>query len=277
VLLFQGIVGLAAAALAGLAVYAFLIEPDRLVVERVRLPVPGLPPHLDGFTIGVISDLHLGPFVPARRIRRAAGVLARARPDLTIVAGDFVSAPEAVAQLPEALAPLKRPVGVLGNWDWRVPAMRTQTIVRLLINDGFEAAPGLWVAGVDDSRRGRPDIDAAMAKAPKSAIRILIAHEPEVADRVRPDHRVALQISGHSHGGQVRLPLIGPLLLPRLGRKYHTGLSAGPACPVYTTRGVGMVHLPVRFLCPPEVTLITLTTQRPPGRGSAAADPPPQP
>lgn len=240
---------------------AYAVEPRNVVLERVAVTVPGLPPHLDGFRIGLLTDLHMGPFTTAPEVRALAGMLAAEKPDLCLLGGDFVSAREAADGLDEALEPVRGAYGVLGNWDYgsrAVARLRQHSMVRILVNEGVEAAPGLWLAGVDDLRRGRPDIGRALAGAPEGAVRILLSHEPDLAVQVRPEHRLALQISGHSHGGQVRLPLVGPVLLPPGGRRYPAGLAEGPSCPVYTSRGIGMSHLPIRFGCPPEITIITL-------------------
>lgn len=234
-------------------------KPEHVCFERVDVPLSPLPSHLDGFTIGVISDLHLGTIGSVGRVHYAANILADQKPDLVIVAGDLTSTPEADQLIDDALAPVHGALGVLGNWDYRYPPkIRQQTAVRLLINEGVLVAPGLWIGGVDDVLEGVPDIDQALAGAPEEAVRILIAHEPDSADLVQRGHKISLQISGHSHGGQVRLPFFGPVLLPPMGRKYHTGLHRASHCQVYTSRGLGMSHLPFRFLCPPEVALITL-------------------
>lgn len=222
------------------------------------MPVAGLPPHLDGFTIGVMTDLHIGPLVSAGFIRRAAAELADRGPDLVVVAGDFCSTRKAAHLLVEALEPVGRPFAVLGNWDYKREEVRRTAAVRFLVNQGAEVAPGLWLAGVDDVNFGRPDLEAALAGAPPGAVRILLAHEPDFADRVEARHRIALQISGHSHGGQIRLPFLGAALLPPGGQKYVSGLNHAPHCPVYTSRGLGVAHLPVRIMCPPELTLIQL-------------------
>lgn len=237
----------------------FGLNPRSVRLERVDLRIDGLPASLEGFAIGVLSDLHLGPLVKAGQVLQAVQRLAAERPDLVLVAGDLTSDPAAEPQLDEALAPVRGALAVAGNWDYdQAPEVRRQTAVRLLVNEGVLAAPDLWVGGVDDCKFGRPDIARAMAGAPPGALRILLAHEPDFADQVEAGHSIALQISGHSHGGQIRLPLIGPLLLPPLGRKYHTGLYLAPHTQVYTSRGLGFAHLPVRILCPPEITLLTL-------------------
>lgn len=234
------------------------VEPRRPRLESVTVPLPELPPHLDGFTVAVLADLHLGPMVSLRRVRQAVDLLVPYRPDLVVVAGDLVSAPEAVFNLPAALGPFTQAYGVLGNWDSIAPTVRQQRTVRMLVNEGVEAAPGLWLAGVDDALLGDPDLDRALEGAPPGAVRLLLAHEPDFADQIRAKHRVALQISGHTHGGQIRLPLLGPLMLPPDGRRYPAGLYRAPHCQVYTSRGLGVVHLPLRLFCPPEVSLLTL-------------------
>lgn len=249
--------------------WPYNLDPGAVRVERVSVSVADLPLHLNGFTIGVLSDLHVGPLIRPAQVRQAAVVLAGLQPDVVLLAGDLVSDVDAVRELGYVLAPLPGAYAVLGNWDYGSQAafdLLFHPAFRMLVNEGVEPVPGLWLAGLDDVLWGKPNLEAALAGAPEGAVRILLVHEPDFADRVRPEHRIALQISGHTHGGQIRAPLIGPLLLPTLGRKYHTRLRQAPACQVYTTRGLGVTHLPVRFLCPPEITLLTLTpaTEQPP-------------
>ncbi|HYF95649.1 MAG TPA: metallophosphoesterase [Symbiobacteriaceae bacterium] len=247
--------------------YRFAVE--RIPVERVAVRLTSLPPHLKNFTIGVLTDLHVGALVDPEYIRAAAARLAAERPDLIVVTGDFVSGAGSVGLLSDLLAPVRGAWGVLGNWDYdHADEMRAEPAVPLLVNRGVEAAPGLWLAGVDEAILGSPDLDAAMAGAPEGAVRILLCHEPDFADRVEARHRVALQISGHSHGGQVRLPFTGPLLLPPGGRRYVAGLYQAPHCQVYTSRGLGVAHLPVRILCPPEITVLSLVASHEGDRGS---------
>lgn len=244
--------------------YAYRVTPDRVVIERQAVRIPDLPSHLDGFTIGVLSDLHLGPFLDQKDALAVTRLLAAEKPDLVVLAGDLVSCKQAMLALPRVLKPLRGAYAVLGNWEYGRDVVRPISALkqlRMLVNEGALVAEGLWLAGVDDAREA-PDLDRALAGAPDGAVRILLSHEPDFADRVEARHRIALQISGHSHGGQVRLPLIGPTLLPPGGRKYHSGLNRAPHCQVYTSRGVGMVHLPIRLNCPPELSLLTLRIGR---------------
>jgi len=156
-------------------------------------------------------------------------------------------------------------VACLGNHDlWEdAPLIRrelTNVGISVLVNAGLSLAGGeLWVAGVDDVWSGDPDLDAALNGAPADATIILLAHEPDYADVVSEHGGVDLQLSGHSHGGQVQLPLIGAPVLPYLGRRYPAGLYHIEELTLYTNRGVGTIYPPIRFNCRPEVTLITLT------------------
>ncbi|HWI60383.1 MAG TPA: metallophosphoesterase [Symbiobacteriaceae bacterium] len=232
-------------------------------LERVSVRIPSLPAHLHGFTIGVLSDLHLGPIVSTKYIRAAAASLAAEKPDLVVVVGDLVTEERAAAELEYALGPVRGAFAVPGNWDIGKPAALQSSAVQWLVNRGVEAAPGLWLAGTDDWLLGEPDLDQAVAGAPEEAVRVLLAHEPQAADRVEARHRVDLVISGHTHGGQIRLPFIGPVLLPAGGRRYVAGLYSSRDCQVYTSRGLGVAHLPVRVLCPPELTLLRLVQDVP--------------
>lgn len=239
----------------------FGIGAGTLQLERVTVPLMNLPPGLDGLKIGLLSDLHVGRFVKRPVVERACEMLRAEEPDLWLVAGDFTDSTATTAELEWALAPLKQTgaFGVRGNWDLLGPEVLEQRAVRLLINEGLPLRPDLWLGGVDSLRRA--DVTKAVAGAPPGALRLLMAHEPDLANKVRPDHRVSLVLSGHTHGGQVRLPVLGPAILPPGGRRYVAGLCQAPACQVYVSRGVGAIHLPIRIQCPPEVTLLTLTTQ----------------
>lgn len=250
---------------AGLLGYPLLIEPRQVKTERITFVVQDLPARLEGYTIGVLADLHTGPFNPAAWVHSVAERLAAQKPDLVLVAGDMtgnVKTPAAHRLVDEALAPVKGALGVMGNWDnFHYPApmgVRRQSTVRMLVNQGVSPTAGLWVGGLDEGIFGDPNVGKALAGAPAGAVRILLAHEPDLADLVRPEHRVALVIAGHTHGGQVRLPGLGAPALPPLGRKYVSGLNRAPACHVYTSRGLGVTGVPLRLFCPPEVTLITL-------------------
>jgi predicted MPP superfamily phosphohydrolase len=135
--------------------------------------------------------------------------------------------------------------------------------ITLLHNHGVPISAGggtLYLAGVDDVWAGRPDPKRALEGNGRGHPTLLLAHEPDYADKVSADPRIKLQLSGHTHGGQVRIPMIGALRLPSWGRKYQEGLYRVKDMHVYTTRGIGLVGVPFRVNCPPEITLLTLTT-----------------
>jgi hypothetical protein len=136
--------------------------------------------------------------------------------------------------------------------------MLTEAGITVLRNAAREVEAGLWVAGVDDVWEQHADLDDALAGVPAGAAVVLLAHEPDYADTVAADGRVGLQISGHSHGGQVRWPLFGPPILPYLATKYYTGQYQVGDMWLYVNRGVGLISPAVRFNCRPEVTFLTL-------------------
>jgi predicted MPP superfamily phosphohydrolase len=247
------------------------VEPQGLVVDETRVRLERLPRAFDGFTIGQLSDLHVGPIVPAAQVARAAEMLMACKPDLVALTGDFVSqSAQHARSCAEALSQLRAPFGVfavLGNHDyWTLDAAAivrelTRVGVRVLQNENvpMERGDARWdLIGVDDVWEKHADLERALALTPREVCRIALVHEPDFAEEAAK-YAVDLQLSGHSHGGQVRLPFLGALILPWLGRKYPIGLQrAGSFTQVYTTRGVGLVSPEVRFNCPPEVTVIRL-------------------
>jgi predicted MPP superfamily phosphohydrolase len=257
-------VGLSALGGAG---YSTLVEPYWLALRQVDVPIPDLPTNLNGFTIVQLSDLHRGPVMTQEDITQAVELALRQEADLIVLTGDYVSSSADYApSCAEALSPLVASGGVLaclGNHDhWTNAAAVTGALtdvgITVLRNAAREVADELWVAAVDDVWEEHADLDKALERVPAGATVVLLAHEPDYADEIATDGRVSLQLSGHSHGGQVRLPFAEPLALPYLAQKYHSGQYRVDDMWLYVNRGVGMIRPAVRFNCRPEVTLLTL-------------------
>ncbi len=267
-------------AAAGLGAYSSLIEPNELVVERVEVRVPGLPAAFDGFRIVQLSDLHYGPYTGEREIGAAVRQANALEPHLVALTGDFVTSPlldrvtGSRSPLPNArlcarvLSDLRAPNGVaacLGNHDANLDA---DAVAAALVSVGIvvlrnsnvviEHQGGrLWVAGIEDALYGVPDLPKATDGIAPGGPTILLAHEPDFADAAA-SWPIALQLSGHSHGGQIRVPLLGSPYLPPLAQKYPYGTYRVGNLTLHTSRGIGTIMLPMRFDAPPEVTLITL-------------------
>lgn len=258
---------------AGLFEYGRRVEPAWVVVEKVRVPVAKLPPDLAGFKIVQLSDIHIDAHTKIETVSKAVALANSLKPDLIVVTGDYVSRqPEAIFDLAPVLASLDARWGVftiLGNHElWTNPELvrsaLEQTGLPVLVNQGVTLGSGrrsIYLAGVDDGWSGRPDLVQALAGRSEGLPTVLLAHEPDLADTFCRDGRVALQLSGHSHGGQIRLPGLGAIILPQYGRKYDQGLYNVNGMWLYTNRGLGLAPAPIRINCPPEVTEITLSPQ----------------
>jgi len=246
--------------------YGQRIEAYDVTLERVTIPIKGLPPSLHGFRIVQLSDMHIEPFTPAEVITAAVTMTNQLQPDVIVLTGDYVTdKPQAIHTLTPLLAPLQAKHGVFaifGNHDlWTnatvVGEALTQMGFQLLVNQGV-ALGELYLAGVDDCWSGRPNLAAALAQHQADMPVILLAHEPDFADAFCQDKRVNLQLSGHTHGGQVRIPGYGAVVLPRHGKKYQAGLYQVDGMWLYTNRGLGVMPIRQRINCPPEVTEFTL-------------------
>jgi len=274
----RAVAGIAAAG-GVLAGYAFLVEPRWLQLTRPVIRIPGLHPGLEGLRIALLTDLHLGEGTPAWLVRRACTLAMAERPDVIAITGDLAAdqAPGFQDAL-RALSGLSAPLGVYavpGNHDHLVgiDAFHRQVgadpVIRDLTNRAVLAerrGARLCIAGVDDLGEGAPRL--VLPPPGDRDFTLLLAHNPDQADRAggRFDG-VDLVLSGHLHGGQVRLPGVGPLKRPRgQSRRHDQGLERAGAARVYTSRGVGTVALPVRFLCRPEVAVLRLTEGETPSR-----------
>lgn len=246
-------------------------NPYRPVLERVALTVPSDHRALAGLRIGFVTDTHVNPFFRQADLQRGVDLIAAERPDLILLGGDYIS--ETTRYMDEAapvLGTLARnaPLGafaILGNHDLggHTPAVVVgleREGIRVLRNEVVEIPFGgdsLWVAGIDDTLLGQPLPAAAFARIPDGAAKLCLWHEPDAADIAKGFGPFA-QLSGHSHGGQIRLPVVGELAVPIGGRRYPIGSYDLDGMQLYVSRGLGTYRPPVRFRCPPEVTLITL-------------------
>ena len=273
-------------ALAGLfsggvgAAYA-LREAKVCRVERLTLAPCNLPAAFDGTTLAFVTDTHHGPGVGLSYLEEVVAMTNALRPDIVALGGDYVqrarfhhlqrrgSHRHYIAPGVGVLGGLRAPLGrfaVLGNHDRRESTLLTRRALAAnrfveLTNTGVWLERGgarLWLCGVDDWATGRPDLRAALGDTRPGDACLLLSHNPDIVERIR-DPRVDLVLSGHTHGGQVVLPLVGaPFTASRYGQKYVHGLVQGPSARVYVSRGVGTIGPPVRFGAPPEVTFITL-------------------
>lgn len=264
-------------------------------LSRVAARLPGLQRPL---SVAVLTDLHYGPYIREQQIAGWVDLTLSVRPDLILVLGDFcdVNLGSALpAPLLRQLARLQAPLGVYGVWgnhdygsfgryerrvigeirsDWMdVRAAFQQALavggLSILTNAGLSVRPGLWLGGVDDLSWGQPDAGAALRDAPTEAAQLLMVHEPDdlmglaAVPEWRPD---GLAVCGHTHGGQIRLPLIGAPVVPSsYGQRFAQGWVRGeavggrPGALGYVSRGLGLSGVPFRNLCPPEVVLLTLS------------------
>lgn len=260
----------AAAVGSGVVGYEGRVDANALTLTTRDVPVSGWPAAAAGLRVGQLSDLHCDNAHAVERAERAVRMLLAQKPDIVFLTGDYITyKPQHwAAPAVRALAPLTQAPGgvfaVLGNHDWwcggglLLTRNLRQAGITVLRN---QSAPcpqvsGAWIVGLDDVCVDKQDVEAALRSVPDDACKLLLVHEPDFADEAPPGF--ALQLSGHSHAGQIRLPGLPPLHCPKYGRHYPEGLQQAPHHPVYTTRGVGMIGPQIRLFCPPEVTLLRL-------------------
>lgn len=258
-------------------------ESYRLQVKKIEIPLRRLPHQFDGFTIVQLSDFHYEEEFSAIPIRRSIDLVNSLHPDLAVFTGDFVTVPmfrfgrhaarvaaNAVFPCAKILSGIRTGLGsfaILGNHDaYSNPALVISGLrahgISVLKNTCVPIERGgarFWLAGVDDALEGQPDLGAAIEKIPRGETIILLAHEPDFADEaaLRP---VDLQLSGHSHGGQIWVPGLGAPWLPSLARNYPRGFYKIENMILYTNIGIGTIRAPIRINCVPEITHITLRT-----------------
>ena len=270
----------AAAAAAGMALYSNDISRHELEITYPIFFIPDLPSAFNGFRIAQISDLHLEEYTEDYFLRRVIHHVNSLNPDMVLVTGDFISRGPlstnasfaAAGRCAEILTTLRCPLryGILGNHDAAVGSRVIRGHMEanglpILVNQHIRITRGgqhIYLAGVDDIAYGSPNLDLAIPRNADAPV-ILMAHEPDYADVVvthlRGSH-VDFILSGHTHGGQIRIPGLKPLALPPLGKLYPEGHFLIGGSQLYVNRGIGTVGVPFRLNCMPEITLATLRT-----------------
>ncbi len=271
----------AAGGMCGLTAYSILVEPRWFQITHRVIPIRQLPPALDDLRIVQLTDLHHGPTLSIKYIRQVLDATNALQPDVVLLTGDYVHrSPIYTGPVVRELAKLRAKigvVGVLGNHDWWEDGLLAQqefrrnqiplidntrlfiTPQRTLATSAYE---GLCIAGVGDYYEDRQHYGAALGNVPRDMPRLLLSHNPDVAEDDEFNAsglRVDLMLSGHTHGGQIWIPGLGTPILPsRYGQKYARGLVEGPCCRVFISRGIGTTVLPMRFTIRPEICVLQL-------------------
>jgi predicted MPP superfamily phosphohydrolase len=274
-LLKVGAIDLALLALGGLG-YSILVGPAHFTMETVHLKLPRLPRAFAGLRIAQMSDIHMGSWMNLDRFQQVADLVLAQKPDLLLITGDFLFGHNFnevskgyLKDLITVLSPLAATLpsfAVLGNHDYWTDPEAVREMLRAcqiteLTNSVFtltREGENLHLCGVDDVWEGNVRLEDVLSQLSDDSAAILLAHEPDFADTSAATERFDLQVSGHSHGGQVVIPFYGPPFLPYLGQKYPSGLYKVGDMFQYTNRGAGTGMLPVRLNCPPEITLFIL-------------------
>ena len=261
--------------LAGMVFWGFLIEPGRLVVREQTIQIDNWPQQLDGLRIAVLSDIHADDwFVDDKKMRTIVERTNQLQPELIVILGDYMSSNGHVTRRVEPerfgaiLKDLRAPLGVysvLGNHDWRYSGIQVR---RGLEKNGIQVLENevihfdvrgtqLWLVGLADLWTRRQAIADTVAMVPEGAPVIALTHNPDIF----PDlpQRVPLLLAGHTHGGQVRLPLIGSVVESSdFGDRYVRGHVFENNHHLFVTTGIGTSIVPVRFGVPPEIVLLTI-------------------
>jgi uncharacterized protein len=267
---------------AGMVLYSGEIERHWIEVVERDLSLRGLAGAFEGMRVVQISDIHMDDFTEPIFLRHVIDRINQLKPDAVLLTGDFVTtghwankfAHRAVWECANILSKLEcRPLyAALGNHDIGVGAGQVTaalaangvTVLRNAYLPIERAGARIWLAGLDDPLIGHPNLEAAIPASirnvPNEPI-VLMCHGPDYADRLLTHpagQAVDLMLSGHTHGGQIRLPLLGALVLPPMGRKFVEGWFQLGRMQLYVNRGIGTIGVPLRFDCPPEITLFTL-------------------
>ncbi|MCC3357650.1 metallophosphoesterase [Bacillus sp. REN16] len=257
--------------------YARYVEPKQLEISRHTIEHPAIPKKFHNLRIVQFSDTHVGHHFTLEQLTKIVDKINGLKPDLLFFTGDLMDEPNKYAaanRLIPILQRLEAPLGkfaIYGNHDHGgygseiYKTLMNQTGFTLLMNTSEEIYiedSKITIVGLDDVMLGRPNFEQAFKNVDSSSFTILLAHEPDIADRAE-EVGAHMQLSGHSHGGQIQLPFFGPLITPPLGSIYYEGdhLIGPNQMFLYVNRGLGTTRLPLRFLAKPEISIFTLVSK----------------
>ena len=256
--------------------YAHRIEPSLLDIQEQQIKHPLIPKSFEGIKMVQFSDTHLGFQYNLSQFKKLAAKINDLQPDIILFTGDLMDEPNKYTEMNNLLPVLEKlhaPLGkycIFGNHDHGgygseiYRNIMETTNFTVLLNESIpiklKDGSSIYLLGIDDAMLGKPDLPLALKKVPNNRFTLLLSHAPDLADTAL-QYPIHWQISGHSHGGQVKIPFIGALVMPPFAQKYPEGLySIGEENPLtlYVNRGIGTTRLPFRFMAKPELTIFTL-------------------
>jgi len=262
----------------GLAVWAFFIEPNQLILHEETLNLDNWPKELDGLRVAVLSDIHAGgPFIDSAKLQKIVATTNQINPDLILILGDFMVtdrlykhpiAPETIAAALKGLHGRLGVYAVLGNHDWwfdgnRVWRALDEVGIKVLENDVAQIqvnGKSFWLCGLADLNTRPQNVAGTLQKLPPHELVIALTHNPDIFPEIPAT--VSLTLAAHTHGGQVNIPFIGrPIVPSRFGQKYAAGHIQEGSKQLFVTTGIGTSIIPVRFRVPPEIVLLTLKSK----------------
>lgn len=258
-------------------IWGIFIEPNKLVVKRIAVKVPEWSGMRENLKIAVISDLHIGsPFNDLKKLNKIVQITNEEKPDVIFLLGDYIAQrviggkiiePDKIAGELAELKPKYGMAAILGNHDWRYNGLKVRHAlenahIKVLENDStviFINKKPLYIAGLADFTTRYPDFEGAMKKIGNKKPVILLTHHPDMFRLVKPN--ISLTLAGHTHGGQIKIPVIGWLIIPSLfGRRYAGGHMIEQGRHLFVSKGIGTSILPIRIGNPPEIDILTISS-----------------
>jgi uncharacterized protein len=260
--------------------YANRIEPSLLDIQELQIKHPLIPNSFDGIKMIQFSDTHLGFQYNLHQFNQLVKKINSLKPDIILFTGDLMDEPNQYTEINKLMPILKKlqaPLGkycIFGNHDHGgygsdiYRNIMETTDFSVLLNDSapIKLSDGsiIYLLGIDDAMLGNPNLPLTLKNVPKNSFKILLSHAPDLAETASL-YPVQWQLSGHSHGGQIKIPFLGALVTPPFGQIYPEGLySIGEHNPLslYVNRGIGTTRLPFRFMSKPELTVFTLKSEK---------------
>ena len=251
--------------------YSFVIETEWIDIQRIKLTLPNLPKEFDGYRLVQISDIHFDDWMVPSKFSRIVDLVNQEKPDTIAITGDIITTnqqhnKEEIIREFKRFTPKNKTYAILGNHDhWTNPTLVSHIYEKSGIKDLSNKVQSiragnshLYLCGLDDYWERKTQLEKTLENLPKDGCAILMVHEPDYAEISAQTGRFDLQISGHSHGGQVSIPLLGPPIVPPYSEKYPSGLYEVQGMYLYTNRGIGMIKPRIRFNYRPEITVYKL-------------------